>query len=237
MSRSRISLVLALSITPLSVAAAQECTTHYCFSFAVLESLKKGHTAYALWPDSGIAACLPSGNTTGVDVLYSAKQRTNQFHMARATLDPYRASDDSILRNTIELLDGAYTIHMRLAAKTERYCRLLADGKIPPGFETPSQMADSAANDKVALDMALRSLIAAVGELGFGLSAIDHRTNKLTILLLTNQERQEILSTLRRDFGPEVASNKPLSTDFADAGVVFYHWLSDPRWQTIPASR
>jgi len=235
MSRSRILLVLALSITPLSVGAAQECATHYCFSLAVLESLKQGHTAYELWPDSGFAACLPSGNAVGV--LYSAKQRTNQFHIARATLDPYRASDDSILRNTIVLLDGAFTIHMRLAAKTERYCRLLADGKIPPGFETPSQTADSAANDKVSLDMALRSLIAGVGELGFGLSAIDHRTNTLTILLLTNQERQEILSTLRRDFGPEVATNKPMSTDFADTGVIFYHWLSDPRWQTLSTSR
>src|SRR6202040_2809672 len=110
-------------------------------------------------------------------VIYSARQREAKLQAAHRSLDSFRRSADSIIRKTVQFLDAAYVIHARFARKMAGYCRLVSDGKMPPGFETPSQMADSAAKEKVMLDFALKGLVAATGELGGGLSAIDSRTN------------------------------------------------------------
>ena len=216
-------------------AVGQDCASRYCFAQTLIQSLREAHKAYVLWPDSGLDGCAPeAGAQALVTVIYNAKQHVAQFQAAHDLLNPYRANRDSIIRNTITLLDGAYLIHARLAQKIATYCRTIADGKMPPGFGSRSQMADSAASEKVQLDLALKALVAATGELGDGLSAIEVRTNRLTLLLLTAEQREELLSALRRAFGPEVASGKPLSTDFGDAAELFYGWLNDPRWHLKP---
>jgi hypothetical protein len=217
--------------------ARQDCGSRYCFALTVIQSLGEAHKAYLLWPDSALDGCAPGADPQAlVTVLYNAKQHMAQFQSAQDLLNPYRASRDSVIRNTITFLDGAYLIHGRRAQKIAAYCRLLADGKTLPGFGTRSQMADSAANDKAQLDLALEGVLAATGELGDGLSAMDPRTDRLTFLLLTAKQREELLSALRREFGPEVVRGKPLSTDFGDAAESFYGWLNDPQWKLKPAS-
>jgi hypothetical protein len=237
-------IVLALVLIP-SVDALhrgpppvrQDCGSRYCFALTVIRSLGEAHNAYVLWPDSGNGGCPRGADAqTFVTAIYNAKQHMTQFQAAQGLLNPYRASRDSIIRNTITFLDAAYVIHARLAQRVAALCRSIADGKTPPGFETPSQALDSAANDKVRLDFALKGLVAATGELGDGLTAIDPRTNRLTFLLLTVEQRDELLGALRRAFGPEVARGKPLSTDFGDAAELFYGWLNDPHWKLKPAA-
>jgi hypothetical protein len=82
-------------------------------------------------------------------------------------------------------------------------------------------------------------LMVAVGEVSDGLADIDPSTNRLTILRLSTEQREALLTRIVDGFGPEVRdfdddNPKMLSTDFATVAATFYNFLANQAWRLQP---
>lgn len=237
--------IVALMVFSTTPALAQECEpnrqspSRYCFALDLIESLRLGHNAYVVYGDSvGLAPCFADG---AADVIYRAKQRAQAFTIAITFLLASAASPDSVIRSSREALMMAYATHLRAALDVQQYCRYFADGSLPPGFETPGQVADSAAQMRLRLNNATTLVIIAIGEISDGLTDMDPVTRKLTILRLSAEQRETLLTRMIAAFGPNVATFdrnnvRRLSTDFETAAGTFYDFL-DEAWQLQPTRR
>jgi hypothetical protein len=229
-------------------AFGQECQSgdrnpsRYCFALDVIQTLQIAHNAYALYGDTigvGLAPCIAG---EAADFIYRAKQQEQAFNHALLVLRPSAASSDSSIRLSRQGLVFAYSTNLKVTLDIQRHCRLLADGLLPPGFTRPSQVADSAAKTRLALHNASEPVLISVAEVSDGLADIDPSTNRLTILRLSAEQRETLLTMLANAFGPDVRTfdrNNPkmLSTDFATAAATFYNFLSDKAWRLQPTPR
>jgi hypothetical protein len=236
--------VCALLVSFATPGFGQECNpsphgpSRYCFALDFIEALRIAHNAYTLYgDDDGLAPCGTQGSA--IDVIYRAKQREQAFGRVLRLLRESAASLDSSIQLTRDALRFAILPHFRLSRDAQRYCKHMADRSLPTGFETPSQMADSAASARLRIHNAAEMLFVAVGEISDGLAEMDPATDRLTILRLSAEQRQTLLETLASAFGPEVTTFDPknpkmLGTDFATIGATFYAFLADKVWRLQP---
>lgn len=235
-----VATLMGLLSTP---SLGQECgpsprgPSRYCFAHDLVHTLQIAHNAYTLYGDTvGLAPCFVG---SAADVIYRAKQLEQAFNQALIVLRASSASPDSSIRLSVEALVFAYATHLRVIRNVQRYCRSLADGSVPPGFRRPSEIADSAAQTRLELHNATEMLMVAVGEVSDGLADIDPSTNRLTILRLSAEQREALLTRILDAFGPGVRdfdehNPKMLSTDFATVAANFYDFLSNQAWRLQP---
>src|SRR5437016_2605693 len=157
MRRPLLLAVAALVALPATPVFGQDCgpsrrnPSRFCFALDVIETLRLAHNAYTLYGDSsgvGLAPCRTGG---AVDVIYRAKQREQAFDQAHRVLLESAVSHDSSIWSSIRVLTIAYATHLKVARDVQRYCKYLADGSLPVGLRTPSQVADSLAQTRLEL--------------------------------------------------------------------------------------
>jgi len=241
MRRPLLLAVAALVALPATPVFGQDCgpsrrnPSRFCFALDVIETLRLAHNAYTLYGDSsgvGLAPCRTGG---AADVIYRAKQREQAFNQTHRVLLESAASPDSNIWSSIQVLTVAYATYLRVSRDFQRYCKYLADDSWPVGLRAPSQVADSLAQTRLVLNDAGKLLIDALRDISESLADIDPATRKVTILRLSAEQREKLLSTIADAFGPEVtATDKVLSTDFATAAAIFYSFLVNQGWRFPP---
>lgn len=202
-----------------------------CFARDAIQSLAAAHRG-AVRPD--ITGARGSVVAIAQAIMYASRRQEAALVEARRVIAPYTSAADSAVSDPAILLDVSFQVLAEFQSTAVAALRDQLDGRGGGRGSAAEKLADLQLQRREAAE----GLIAAAGGIAQSLIGPADMDGRHRSLIITAEERNELLLALKDGFGAAMTPNNgQYGSDYAVAAVTLRTFLTDPGWQAAAPRR